>query len=387
MSKRFPTSVAIVAAVAILAAGIYFWQTQRPITVRVAYPEANVPIRVFGLGTVEARVISRLGFEVGAAIVDLPVDQGDSVKKGDVLARLHTAEQEAKLLVAQAVVDSAKAAVGKAEAAVGRANAVLLQRQSMNRRQKELATKNVASRQVAEEAQRDEDVAAADLAVSQSEVTVARTQLEGAEAQLLVEQALLAHHVLKAPFDGVVVSRLQELGAVVKAGDPILTLVAPETVWARAYIDESRAGLVAVGQTAEVRLRSMPQNVLQARVVRIDIESDRTNEERIVYVKCLECPASFHLGEQAEVLITVATLDSAILLPQTDVQGFDGTTGTVWTVDEGKLTKRKVTFGHRTEDSRFELSGGLPPGAQVALGVPANAREGRPVSAERVAGQ
>ena len=182
-------------------------------------------------------------------------------------------------------------------------------------------------------------------------------------------------------------SRLQELGAVVKAGDPILTLVAPETVWARAYIDESRAGLVAVGQAAEVRLRTMPQNGLHARVARIDIESDRTNEERIVYVKCLECPASFHLGEQAEVLITVATLDSAILLPQTDVQGFDGTTGTAWTVDEGKLTKRKVSFGHRTEDSRLELSGGLPPGAQVAIGVPANAREGRPVSAERVAGQ
>ena len=387
MKKRIPASVAIIASIVILAAGIYFWQTQRPITVKVAYPETNVPVRVFGLGTVEARVVSRLGFEVGAAIVDLPVDQGDRVKKGDVLARLHTAEQEAKLLVAQAVVDSAKAAVGKAEAAVGRANAVLLQRQAMNRRQKELAMKNVASRQVAEEAQRDEDVAAADLAVSQSEVTVARTQLEGAEAQLLVEQALLAHHVLKAPFDGVVVSRLQELGAVVKAGDPILTLVAPETVWARAYIDESRAGLITVGQTAEVRLRSKPQDVLQARVVRIDIESDRTNEERIVYVKCAECPASFHLGEQAEVLITVATLDSAILLPQTDVQGFDGTTGTVWTVDEGKLTKRKVTFGHRTEDSRLELSGGLPPGAQVALGVPANAREGRRVSAERVAGQ
>ena len=387
MPKRFPTSIAIAAVIVILAASIYLWQTQRPISVRVAHTEANVPIRVFGLGTVEARVVSRLGFEVAAAVVDLPVDQGDSVKKGAVLARLHSAEQKAKVLVARASVESARAAVGKAEAAVGRANAMLLQKQSMNRRQKELATKNVASLQVAEEAQRDEDVAAADLAVAQSEVKVANTQLEGAEAQLLVEQSLLSQHILTAPFDGMVVDRLQEIGAVVKAGDPITTLVAPETIWARAYIDESRAGLIEVGQGAQVRLRSLPQEVFQARVARVDIESDRVNEERRVYVKCLRCPVKFHLGEQAEVWITVAQLDHAVLIPETDVQSFDGSTGTVWAVEEGKLTRRKVTFRYRTEDSRLEIASGLPPGARVALGVPANAREGRSVNFEEAGGQ
>ena len=97
----------------------------------------------------------------------------------------------------------------------------------------------------------------------------------------------------------------------IKAGDPIFTLVAAGSIWALAYIDESRAGAIKEGQPAEVRLRSLPHQVFPARVVRIGIESDRVTEERRVYVKCEQCPVRFHLGEQAEVLITVATLPKA----------------------------------------------------------------------------
>ena len=114
-------------------------------------------------------------------------------------------------------------------------------------------------------------------------------------------------------------------------------------------------------------------------MARIDIESDRVSEERRVYVKCEQCPATFHLGEQAEVYIVTAKLDSAILVPESDVRKFDGTTGEVWTVENGILARRLLTFGHRTEDSRLEVTGGLPDGASVALGLPATAREGRAV--------
>ena len=149
--------------------------------------------------------------------------------------------------MARASVKSAEAGLGKAGSALERAEALLTQKQSTNRRQKELASRKVISDQVAEEAQRDEEVAAADAAVARSEVEVARMQLEGAAAQLQFDETLLDHHTLTAPFDALVVDRLQELGAVVQAGDPIFTLVAPETVWARAHVDESRAGIIEVG--------------------------------------------------------------------------------------------------------------------------------------------
>lgn len=363
---------------AALAAG-YFWR-EYPVSVRVASVEQNVPVRVFGLGSIEARVVSKLGFEVGAALMELHVDQGDRVTKGDVLARLYPAEQQAKLGMAEAAVKAAEAGLGKAQAALGRAQVLLGQKQSANRRQKELAARKLISDQAAEDAQRDEDVASADAAVAKSEVDVALMQFEGAKAQLQLEETLLDHHVLTAPYDAIVVNRLQELGTVVRAGDPIFTLVAPETVWARAHVDESRAGMIAVGQPAEVRLRSLPQQALQAKVERIDIESDRVSEERRIYVKCVQCPVTFHLGEQAEVFVTVATIETAILVPEADIRKFDGEKGEVWTVEDGKLRRRWLTFANRTEDSRLEVVGGLPNGAKVALGVPDKAREGRLVA-------
>jgi HlyD family secretion protein len=381
MRSKLTISVIIMLAIAAVLAAAYLWQTKRTISLSVAEVEKNAAVRVFGLGTVEARVISKVGFEVGAALTELLADQGDRVRKGDVLARLHPAEQEAKVAMARASVKSAEAGLGKAGSALERAEVLLAQKQSTNRRQKELASRKVISDQVAEEAQRDEEVAAADAAVARSEVEVARMQHEGAVAQLQFEETLLEHHALTAPFDALVVARLQELGAVVRAGDPIFTLVAPETVWARAHVDESLAGMIEVGQPAEVRLRSLPQRVFKARVARIDIESDRVSEERRVYVKCEQCPSSFHLGEQAEVFITVANLDEALLVPENDVRSFDGTKGEVWTIENGRLARRVLAFRYRTEDSRLEVVGGLPDGAKVALGVPAAAREGRSVRA------
>jgi HlyD family secretion protein len=83
------------------------------------------------------------------------------------------------------------------------------------------------------------------------------------------------------------------------------------------------------------------------------------------------------LGEQAEVLIQVATLEKATLVPEAAVTGFDGSKGTVWTVEDGRLARRTVSFGHRTEDSRLQIVGGLPDGALVVSEITSALQEGR----------
>jgi HlyD family secretion protein len=362
--RRYLWLLALMALAATGGAG-YMFLANRPLAVSVASMERDVPVRVYGLGTVEARIVSRIGFEVGAALTDLAVDSGEAVAEGQVLARLHPAEQEARVARAEAAVAAAAATLGKAEANVVRARAVLAQREATNARQQSLVQRSTISAQTAEEAQRDVDVAAADLAVAESEIKVAQAQRADAEAALLYETTLLDHHVLRAPFDAVVVARHVEAGTVVRAGDPIFTLMDPGTVWTLAYIDEARAGSIAVGQTAEVRLRSLPHEVFGGTVDRIGIESDRVNEERRVWIACDRCPTEVYLGEQAEVRITVATLPEALLVPEIAVSGFDGHRGRVWVVEDGRLASSPVIFGHRTEDARLEIVSGLPVGAKV----------------------
>lgn len=377
MRKRLFRYLLPLLGIGAVGAAVFLFMFIRPVPVEIARPAENMPVKVFGLGTVEARILSKIGFEVGAALVELNADHGDRVKKDDVLARLHSAEQEARVAKAKAGMVNAEAAVKMAEAAVGKARAVLAQKKQTNKRKQALFARQTVSVETAEEAQMEQDVAAAELAVAISDVDVAKAALEDARAQLDVEKVLLDHHILRAPYDAIIVQRHKELGSVLSPGEALFTLVAPETVWALAYIDEARAGDLRVGQPAEVRLRSLPRQMFEGHVTRIGIESDRVSEERRVYIACDRCPDSFHLGEQAEIFITTGNLDKALLVPETAIEHFDGTKGTVWTVEDGELRRREVALGHRTLDSRLEVTDGLPEGARVVTALRPGLREGR----------
>ena len=377
MRKRFVRYLLALMGIGVTGAAVFLFIFTRPLPVEVASPAEAVPIQIFGLGTVEARILSKIGFEVGAALVELSVDHGEQVRQGEVLARLHNGEQQARVTKAQAGVVNAEAAIKMAQATVGKARAVLAQKKLTNERKRALLSRQNVSVESAEESQMEVDVAAAELAVAASDVDVAKAALEDARAQYQLETVLLDHHVLKAPYDAIVVERHKELGSVLAPGEALFTLVAPETVWALAYVDEARAGGIRVGQPTEVRLRSLPRQTFEGHVTRIAIESDRVSEERRVYIACDRCPENFHLGEQAEVFIRTAVLDKALLVPETAVESFDGTKGVVWSVEDGELRRREVTFGNRTLDSRLEITGDLPDGAQVVTVLRPGLREGR----------
>lgn len=355
-----------IAAAAVLAigAGILF-MTERPLTVTVVRPETDVALRIYGLGTVEARVLTKVGFEVGATLLSLSADAGDTVAQGQILGTLHQGEQEARVARAQATVAANLANQAKAEAAVVRALAILAQREAANRRLVELTRQDVASLQRAEEAQRDEDVARAEMDVAEAELDVIRAQGQDAAAVLQLEETLLAHHRLTAPFDALVVARHAEAGAVVRAGDLIFTLIDPDTIWIQAYIDEERAGQLALGQPGTIRLRSQPAGEFRGTIARIGLESDRVNEERRVWLTCADCPAAMFLGEQAEVRILTGTRERALMVPEVAISGFDGFRGRVWTVQDGRLALSELTFGARDDRGRIEVTGGLTDGAQI----------------------
>ena len=174
-----------------------------------------------------------------------------------------------------------------------------------------------------------------------------------------------------------VITRLKELGAALGAGEPVFTLIDPKSVWALAFIDESKAGEIEVGKPAEIVLRSRPNQRFPGRVARVEPESDRVNEERRVAIAFDELPADFHLGEQAEVYITTVRLAQAMFVPEAAIIGLTKSRGTVWTVTDGRLQQHDVTLGHRLLDGRYEISGGLPDKASVISLLRSGLRVGR----------
>jgi HlyD family secretion protein len=376
MRLRF--ALAVVAVLAAGAGGAWWSTTQRPLSVPVADIVEDVPVTVFGLGAVEARVLSRVGFEVPGRLVAVLADHGDEVTAGTPLARLDPESQEARVARAEAALLSADAAAERAEAQRERAEALLVQRQATARRRRELASRGVGSAEAAELAETEALAAQADLAVNRADAALARAAQAEARASLRAERTALAKHTLTAPFDALVVARTREPGTALNPGEAVFTLVAPESVWGLAYVDEGRAGDLALGQPAMVTLRSRPGNPVRAEVVRIGLEADRATEERRVYVRCLTCPAMPVIGEQAEIVIETGRLPRARLIPESAVHGFDGAHGTVWTIEDRQLARRRVRFAARLTDGRVALTAeGLPESIPVAVQVGAGFAEGR----------
>jgi HlyD family secretion protein len=377
-SKRRRLVLFAVLLVALAAAGAAAWTLfLSPVTVRVSHVARDVPVQVFGLGTVEARVTSKVGFKVSGVLVELRADVGDRLAKGAVLARLDDREQRAQVARAKAASAQTEASLQRAKASVDKARANYANAVRISGRQQKLIQSNSTSVEAAETAKTAEDAAFADLNLANSDVQVAEANIGDAKAQLQLQSATLDFHTLMAPYDAMVTARLKELGSALAAGEPVFTLIDPKSVWVLAYIDESKAGEIKVGEPAELVLRSLPRQRFQGQVARIEPESDRVNEERRVEIAFDRIPDSLSLGEQAEVYIRTMRLPQALLVPEAAIRGLRHGQGMIWTVENGRLQQREVTLGHRLLDGRYEIAGGLPDNALAVDQLRSGLRIGR----------
>jgi len=362
---------------------VAYVQRYSPLEVEIAEPQLDVEVRVFGIGTVEAQTLSRVGFQVQGRVVEVNADQGDLVEAGRVLARLDDSAQSARLRKTEVAGLQAETALAKATAQKERADVAYAQRKSVNLRRQSLVDRGAVSKETAEDAQAAEEMGRADAAIAAAEVNVARAARQDAAAQQQFEKSLLDQHVLRAPFQARIISRHKEVGSIANVGEPVFALIDPASIWVRAFVDEARSGAIRVGQTAWVRLRSEPDRLVEAEVVRIDQENDRVTEERRIYVRCRACRPEHQirfLGEQAEVEVVTETVQTGLFVPARVVDGFDGRSGRVWTYESGRLARRRVEFGARLLDGRLQVRAGLPGGARIVVSDLRNPREGRSAS-------
>lgn len=378
MSARLKFAIAACVVLAIAAAGFY-WRAFREIPVPVVGIENNVEVRVFGIGAVEAQVVSRIGFQVAGRINLIEADHGDLVKAGALLAKLDDATQRARLMKSDAALRQTAANLLKVQSQRERADVSHQQKKSINARRQSLVGRGAVSQEAAEEAQAAEEIARSDLKVVEADVMVATVLQDDAAAQRRIDAVQLAQHELRAPFDARIIARHKELGSIANVGEIVFTLIEPGSIWVRAFVDEALAGGLEVGQTAFVRLRSEAENVVEAEIIRIDQENDRVTEERRIYVRCRACNPQHqlrYLGEQAEVEIVKRVIASGRFIPLKFVEGYDGRAGTVWVIDNGRLAKRRVQLGERLLDGRIEIKD-LPANLAVVADNRADLRIGR----------
>ena len=155
---------------------------------------------------------------------------------------------------------------------------------------------------------KQQEQASADAAVATADANLAAARQD--TQRLAAERAGLRQQRdnvrLLAPAQGVVISRDAEAGSTVVAGQAVLRLIEPASLWIRVRLDQGRsAGLVA-GLPASIVLRSNPSVRLSGKVARVEATSDSITEERVALVSLDTLPSGLSTGELAEVTLTLA---------------------------------------------------------------------------------
>jgi HlyD family secretion protein len=316
--------------------------------------EGRLTPSLFGIGTVEARRAWLIGPTVAGRVLSVKVDVGDAVKAGQLLAEMDPVDLDQRV----AALDATLARAGSTQAAAQAQTLDAKARRELAalnaKRNQDLAKQNFISAGALES--RLQEQASADAALQAAQANLAGTGQD--LTRLKAERAGLAQQRgnmrLLAPADGVVASRDAEAGSTVVAGQAVVRLVDPASLWVRLRVDQGRSVGLATGLAASIVLRSQPQTPLAGAVARVELMADSVTEERIAQVSFSQTPAHASIGEMAEVTLQLPQTESALVVPNAAIARVQGQAG-VWRMAGGKPEFVPLTLGAHSLDGWVQV--------------------------------
>jgi RND family efflux transporter MFP subunit len=325
-----------------------------PVAVTVSTVEA-MPISpsLFGIGIVEARFTYRIGPTFAGRLKLLDVHVGDRVQAGQLLGEMDPVDLDDR-------VRSQEAALKRAEAALQEAEARQAHAQSQAKRYEQLLAARTTSEETAATKKQDLKIANASLAAAREELARVRADGEAVVAQR-------NNMRLISPVDGLVVAREADPGSTVVAGQSVVEVIDPQSLWIHARFDQISATGLTAGLPAKIALRSRNGKSLKGRVLRVEPLADAVTEETLAKVAFDALPESLPpVGELAEVTVTLPELPAMPLVPNAAIRTVDGQLG-VWQVQDGGLHFVAVKPGTGDLEGQVQISEGLETGDRVVV--------------------
>ena len=297
--------ISLLLLLGIIVVGVHYYP--------IWFAKRSAPNELKLSGNIEAHE-SLVSFKVSGRIVGLPVEEGQTLKAGQLLARLDNDDYRQ-----QVAVDEAASSVRESQLVLGlagsRTQEIEAARQSVIDTQADLDQKKKDYARYQALYEKDEipgqtrDQSATNVARAQTaydrvlqiynelvegtrkeELAVDRANVHQAQQALHMSRIRLDYTVLRAPFDGVILVRQAELGEVVSSGTPIVTLADLIHIWVRVYLPETDLGRVRWGQDVTVRTDTYPGKNYRGRISFISSEAEftpksvQTEKERITLV-------------------------------------------------------------------------------------------------------
>lgn len=325
----------------------------------------TVPDYVEATGTVRATQSAQLASQVMGTITRVNVHEGDAVRRGQVLVTIDEAQSKAGYQSANAGLQASQQTIAAADADYALAESTM-------RRYQTLFDKKSVSPQ-------EYDEVKTRLAAAKARRDAAHAGSVQAEASVSEASTAMGFTKIRAPFDGLIVAKLADTGAMAAPGVPLLTLEDPSHFRLEAMVDESEIGLVRLGATVPVVIDSLSNPTIAGKVVQIVPAADPASRTFTVKIDLPANPqmrsglfgrARFPRGER-----------ESILIPQTALL-HRGQLDAVYVVGKDEIASlRYVTLG-KPSGSDIEVLSGLENGERVV----AQAGE-RELSGKRIGAQ
>ncbi len=288
------------------------------------------------IGSVQPERRADLRAEVPAIVMQVLRENGDVVRRGDLLVRLDDT--------------SIRDALASAEAAARSAEQASEQAKRQFERMKTLRASGMASAQALDDAEGRRNSAESDLEAAKTRVVAARQQLARTE--------------VRAPFDGVVSDRKVSAGDTAQVGKELLKVIDPASMRFEGMVSADHIGSVKAGQAVSFRVNGYGEQEFAGKVRRVNPSANPTTRQVEVLVDFASQKAPRLAGLYAEGRVETESTAS-LTIPATALVR-EGDKASAWVVKDGKLAKVALALGERDpRTGDWAVKGGLEEGAQV----------------------
>ncbi len=326
-----------------------------PVTVTVASVESrSITPALAGIGTVEARYTYKIGPTYAGRVRQLDVHVGDAVQAGQTLGEMDPVDLDDRLRAQQAAIKSAEAAVRQAEAKQ------IYARTQANRYGQLLAVQSTSEEMVATKRQ--------ELAVADAALKAAREDITRLRADLEALRAQRSNLKLIAPVAGLVVARDADPGTTVVAGQAVVEVIDPASLWVDTRFDQISAEGLAAGLPAQIVLRSRRGAApLTGHVLRVEPRADAVTEETLAKIVFDQPPAPLPpIGELTEITVQLSAAPAAPTIPNAAIRTVDGQVG-AWKLTNGGISFAPLVLERHDLEGRTQVKQGLAKGDRIVV--------------------
>jgi len=323
------------------------------------------PVIYEAVGSVEAKTGATIAAKVMGEIKKITVNEGNYVKKGDLLIVIEDRQVLAQLNQSKAGLSEARQAANAARSAFESASASAKLAETTYARYKALMESNSVSRQEFDEVESRYHQAKAGLSQAASMRDAAAEKVAQATAAVAAAESAWHDTSITAPYDGRITTKMAQAGDMASPGMPLLNIEETGALEARVFVPETDIANINVGDTVAVDIPSV-KKTFQAKIVTIDPAANTSSRSFQIKVALPEI-SGLHTGLFAKVMIPVGT-HGMILIPSGSIVYKGQLTG-VFLLDQKNIARFYLIRTGRTFGDQKEVLSGLEDGDRLVAKI------------------